>query len=130
VFGCALIVIALGVTFNLIGGMYGVMVLAYGRRNPLRLTPTSREGELESRQRGDRIVTALLAFKDKNDHFPGDLTQLVPDYLAVIEQPVVGECRWQYSLDAKTGFKLLYWFGPLYEKEWNTGTPGQWHTDR
>lgn len=115
--------------WNRTGGWYGVYALIDGH-NPLRLVPTTKESEAESRARGDRIVAAIRTYREQNGRYPGQLNDLVPDFLPEIEQPTVGDCRWNYRADRNHGFVLSYFVGPTYETDWYEVDTGQWHVNR
>ena len=44
----------------------------------------------ESEKRGDAIIAALNAYKEKEGKFPEKLTSLVPEYLKEIPSPAIG----------------------------------------
>jgi hypothetical protein len=50
----------------------------------------------ESKQRGDAIVDALFAYKEKHGQFPTQLTPLVPEFLPKVEPPTAGTGSWEY----------------------------------
>lgn len=66
----------------------GIGVYAYAHRD---------EGRLEdSKQRGAAIVEALERHRAETGAYPEMLDDLVPRYIAAIEQPTWGLQRWRY----------------------------------
>jgi hypothetical protein len=67
------------------------------------------EGELEeTKRRGEQIVGALESFRARTGAYPDSLPQLVPEYIAAIEQPVWGTQQWRYRLlpEQRTVFQI------------------------
>jgi hypothetical protein len=52
----------------------------------------------ESEARGNKIVAAIESYKKDKAHYPTDLEELVPTYIAKIEPPVAGNGVWKYRL--------------------------------
>lgn len=66
----------------------GVGLYAYAHRDEGRLE--------ESKQRGAAIVEALESYRAGTGAYPASLDDLVPQHIAVIEQPTWGLQRWRY----------------------------------
>jgi hypothetical protein len=49
-----------------------------------------------SRERGARIVQALVAYREEHDTYPDELDSLSPQYLQSVEPPLWGLERWRY----------------------------------
>jgi hypothetical protein len=109
-------------------GAYGWAAMVLSKKNPFTVTPPTPEGERISRERGDAIVAALKAHYQATGTYPAALSELVPTYLAVIEQPIVGDRQWQYERIDSFQFRLRYWFGPFYQSDIITQS-SEWRTD-
>jgi hypothetical protein len=110
-------------------GAYGWAALLLSKKNPFTVTPPTPEGERISRERGDAIVAALQAHHQATGTYPAALAELVPTYLAVIEQPTVGDRQWQYERLDNDRFRLRFWIGPSYQNDVITHE-AQWRADR
>lgn len=51
----------------------------------------------ESKRRGDRISSALAAYRAVNSFYPDNLILLVPKYIPKIEPPTAGNRKWVYQ---------------------------------
>lgn len=122
---CILIVVG---AFIAMGGFYGVQALVFGH-NPFRLSAPSGDRIPRSHASAQLIVKAIEFYHAKYDAYPGHLEDLVPEFLAYLPLPAVGDRRWDYRIDPRKGFILEYFIGPKYEKEWYEGIPGEWKAD-
>ena len=61
--------------------------------------PWSGDRINESIRRGDTIVAAIKAFKQKRGVYPDSLKELVPEFIAKIPSPTAGTCEWKYERD-------------------------------
>ena len=52
----------------------------------------------ESRLRGNRIIEALEQYKTTQSFYPGTLQELVPTFLADIQNPLCGTRLWHYEV--------------------------------
>ena len=57
-------------------------------------TDWSTEKIKESHRRGDAIVVALEAYKQKSRVYPSHLEELTPNYIERLKPPVAGNGRW------------------------------------
>lgn len=53
----------------------------------------------KSKSRGDQIVAALKAFKQKHGAYPDTLGELVPGFMLEIPNPTAGTREWKYVKD-------------------------------
>jgi hypothetical protein len=55
---------------------------------------------------GDELVTAIGEYHAEHGVYPHSLSDLVPDYISNVEQPVWGLRKWDYRLQANGKFLL------------------------
>lgn len=52
----------------------------------------------ETQRLGDEIVATIVAFEKQHSRYPESLPELVPAFLAAIEQPAWGTGLWRFSV--------------------------------
>lgn len=57
---------------------------------------------------GDQIIAALEKYHADHDHYPEELSELVPNYLSAIIPPKFGEKQWTYS-PGQHSFAVFLW---------------------
>ena len=78
--------------------------------------PTTRDDSSvnESKKRGDRITSALAAYRADNSVYPENLELLVPKYIPKIDPPASGNKSWIYK---------TYENGQMYNLGFKGNTP-------
>jgi hypothetical protein len=52
---------------------------------------------IETQNRGDKIAFALDKYYQHHDTYPSSLNELVPEYLLKLDNPTVGNYKWEYT---------------------------------
>ena len=82
-----------------------------------------------SQNRGDIIILALEKYHSDNLKYPNLLSDLIPNYIKKITQPIVGSKEWIYKKET-IGFYLgvenLSGIGPV---SFRTHEDNEWFTD-
>ena len=91
----------------------------------------SEEDVAETKKIGNEIKHALATYKDDNGLYPEKLSLLVPKYIDAIEQPLVGNEQWSYSITNNKYSLMVYgknklgdpWLGTSSDyKSWSYDT--------
>lgn len=88
----------------------------------------------DSIEKGDLIISKIKLYHEKNGRYPGQLTELIPDYLDILPLPSAGVNQWYYGVGEDFSFDLC--FSMPRDSTWH-GYPscrydsryGEWYID-
>ena len=90
----------------------------------------SRATVSRSQSHGNEVVEALNRYRQTHSQYPRDLSDLVPQFLSDVPQPVTGYPKWRYE-STTDHFTLEFSANRRrYPRSWITSdNPGWWYID-
>jgi hypothetical protein len=76
----------------------------------------------ESQRRGDVIVAAIQAYRQRDGRYPHSLEAMVPHFLERVEPPTAGKRMWIYEQDGR-GYSLSFESESGGSASWRSNMP-------